>query len=62
PPYGQNQPVLIQYRTHIWLPGVVSGHYYSALFQRVLTTVEFVRADGERTCSVFFDEDVRSAA
>ncbi|OJT11440.1 hypothetical protein TRAPUB_11992 [Trametes pubescens] len=57
-----NQPVLIQYRADIWIPGVVTRHFYNQQYACLATEVEFCAADGSRTRTGFLERDIRPAA
>ncbi|KAI0833512.1 hypothetical protein BC628DRAFT_1414287 [Trametes gibbosa] len=59
PTYGVNQPVSIQYRAHIWIPGRVTNHFFSTVVGMLVTEVEFYAADGTRTRSGFLERDIR---
>ncbi|KAI8980206.1 hypothetical protein BD414DRAFT_493945 [Trametes punicea] len=59
-PVRQGQPVYIQYRTHIWIPGtIVHGPFYNTLFQCFAFEVEFFEVDGTRARKCFWARDVR---
>ncbi|KAL1949505.1 hypothetical protein VTO73DRAFT_8386 [Trametes versicolor] len=74
PTYKLNQPVLIQFRADIWIPGVVTQHFYNQSaahephpvplqhYACLATEVEYSAADGSRTRSGFLERDIRPAA
>ncbi|KAI9061296.1 hypothetical protein FKP32DRAFT_953479 [Trametes sanguinea] len=62
PMHTPAQRVLVQYRTHIWIPGtIVSGPVYSTLFQSQAFEIEFFEVDGTRARRFFLARDVRPA-
>ncbi|EIW57581.1 uncharacterized protein TRAVEDRAFT_48616 [Trametes versicolor FP-101664 SS1] len=61
PTYKLNQPVLIQFRADIWIPGVVTQHFYNQHYACLATEVEYSAADGSRIRSGFLERDIRPA-